>query len=638
MKIFVSYSRSVKTEVGKVIDLLRAIDHEVWWDGDIPIMADWWATILNKIEWCDVFIFVVSEKSAQSAYCLAELNYATERNRPILPFVIDDPSKYTIPAEVTPMRAQWYVYNGDPADMISRLKVGMANIHWNKHHDIYAQRPPEPNTNATSIIKLFQDAQKLAYAGKFEEAKRAFRNVKSLDYGEWGVECDEWVERMNRYAEIYELASDRATVKRAISKWNDFKARFGADFDPFDLVNNPPVIPSPTPPPMPIPTPKPVYTPPPKPIQKPLKNDFIPLPNAVGTSQNRSMLVIGGALATVFILIVVLVGILNNQQNGLSVAGDSTPTDTVELTATFTLEPTDFPTNTDLPTATNTDLPTATNTDLPTATNTDLPTATNTTQPTVTNTDLPTPTNTTQPIATISPEIGFTPITRNADWIPVEQDFDGVKMVLVPAGCFMMGSDTGLDDEQPVHEQCFDTPFWIDKYEVTQAQFAQFGGEKANPNNWSGDDLPVENITWFEARDFCALRGGRLPTEREWEYVARGPSNWVYPWGNDFVAENVVYSGNSGDRTAPVGSRPNGASWVGALDMAGNVYEWTSSLHQDYPYDQNDESVNDNTSRRVLRGGSWLYVDNLVRSANRDSFIPTGRVSNVGFRCLRSQE
>src|SRR5690606_38998204 len=90
-------------------------------------------------------------------------------------------------------------------------------------------------------------------------------------------------------------------------------------------------------------------------------------------------------------------------------------------------------------------------------------------------TKIPPPTRTPEPI--LAPEqIALTPVTRNEDWTPTERDFDGVAMVLVPVGCFMMGHSDGDKDEEPVHEQCFPTPFWIDKYEVTNAQFARFAG------------------------------------------------------------------------------------------------------------------------------------------------------------------
>jgi formylglycine-generating enzyme required for sulfatase activity len=237
--------------------------------------------------------------------------------------------------------------------------------------------------------------------------------------------------------------------------------------------------------------------------------------------------------------------------------------------------------------------------------------------------------------ATQRANLGF--VAHNEDWTPQEQDFDGVTMVLVPAGCFLMGTKDGYNDEQPAHEQCFETPFWMDKYEVTQAQFIQFGGQKANPNEFTEDNHPAENITWFEARDYCELRGGRLPTEREWEYAARGPSNLIYPWGNEFVADNVVYRDNNNNQIANVGSRPNGVSWVGAMDMSGNVWEWVSSFYGDYPYDENDESVSDNNTDLVLRGGAWNSSDYNVRSADRMLESPTAPNHLIGFRCLRSQ-
>jgi iron(II)-dependent oxidoreductase len=252
-------------------------------------------------------------------------------------------------------------------------------------------------------------------------------------------------------------------------------------------------------------------------------------------------------------------------------------------------------------------------------------------------TDTPTPRPTHTPVPTLSPEqLALTPVTRNAAWTPVERDFDGVTMVLVPAGCFMMGSNN--DNEKPVHEQCFEAPFWIDKYEVTQGQFSRLGGSKVIPNYFTGDNRPVENITWFGARDFCELRGMRLPTEAEWEYAARGPDGLVYPWGNEFVAENVVYGGNSNNQTASVGSRPGGVSWVGALDMSGNVWERVSSLYQDYPYSDDDESNIDTSSSRGLRGGSWGNNDTgRLRAAARYGHNNPGSVGNsVGFRCARS--
>jgi formylglycine-generating enzyme required for sulfatase activity len=225
-------------------------------------------------------------------------------------------------------------------------------------------------------------------------------------------------------------------------------------------------------------------------------------------------------------------------------------------------------------------------------------------------------------------------------WSPITHTFaDGVPMVQVPAGCFMMGSTNGDNDEQPVLEQCFNEPFWIDLTEVTQADFERLGGVKAYDNRFDGDQRPVERITWFEARDFCALRDARLPTEREWEYAARGPDNLTYPWGSAWNENNAVWDGNSNSQTGEVGSRPAGASWVGALDMSGNVWEWVSSLY--LPYDSSeDRELNTGTRTdvlRVLRGGSWyiVYTD-ILRAAFRNRLAPDGGSINSGFRCARS--
>lgn len=255
------------------------------------------------------------------------------------------------------------------------------------------------------------------------------------------------------------------------------------------------------------------------------------------------------------------------------------------------------------------------------------------------STSKPSPIPTADATATL---IAFRPQT-NAEWTPIERDFDSVVMVLVPAGCFEMGAAT-YSYEQPIHEQCFDHPFWIDKYEVTQAQFRRLGGKQATASSFSGDARPVERITWFEARDFCALRDARLPTEAEWEYAARGPDSLIYPWGNTWNANNAVWYSSSAQETADVGSIPAGISWVGALDMSGNVWEWTNSLYESYPYDANDGRERDTGDsievRRVFRGGAWYY-DNSdgLRAPNRNWNAPFDRDDLYGgVRCARSYE
>jgi len=221
-------------------------------------------------------------------------------------------------------------------------------------------------------------------------------------------------------------------------------------------------------------------------------------------------------------------------------------------------------------------------------------------------------------------------VQSNADWQPYSQTFNGIQMMLVPAGCFDMGSEDGDLDEKPVEEFCFEKPFWIDRTEVTNQQYGSTG-------YFSGVNRPRENISWNDAKAFCESRGVRLPTEAEWEYAARGPNELKYPWGNDFVAENVIYSGNSNNQTAAVGGRLAGASWVGTLDMSGNVWEWVSSAYKHYPYVADDGREDSNTIGvlRVMLGGSYLVFPNYVRPANRHRDDPSFQGFSVGFRCAK---
>lgn len=227
-----------------------------------------------------------------------------------------------------------------------------------------------------------------------------------------------------------------------------------------------------------------------------------------------------------------------------------------------------------------------------------------------------------------------TPVAHNSDWTPVVQKFNGVEMVEVPAGCFMMGSkdEEGRRDEHPMTQMCFNAPFWIDRYDVSNAQYGSAGA-------YSGDSRPRENLTWFEARDFCKKRGARLPTEAEWEYAGRGPDDLIYPWGNQLVPNNLADANNMTNyETANVGSYPSGISWVAAFDMSGNVFQWVSSLYKPYPYSATDgrENDEDTTSARVYRGGWLTYIDRGASLVLRVRMNPSERDWHIGFRCARS--
>jgi len=332
------------------------------------------------------------------------------------------------------------------------------------------------------------------------------------------------------------------------------------------------------------------------------------------------------------------------------------------------------PTATTLPTATKTLPPTPKlHTSTPKITSTPLPIHTPV-PPTKTKKTVLSPTASASPTATSLSSLVTTPlildfeaVTHNEDWIPYITDFDGVEMALVPAGCFEMGSTNEqvndairqcekssgagncerslYQDEQPVNTQCFDEPFWIDVYEVTNMQYGSSG-------EWAGDELPREQVNFTDAVTHCKSRGARLPTEAEWEYAARGPDGLIFPWGDAFERAFVNSCDSScefnviGTRvddgyanTAPVGSYASGVSWVGVMNMSGNVWEWTKSIYMDYPYNTADgretDGNTDKSNRRVLRGGSWFHTgSDLLRSAARYAVSPDYSDYVLGFRCL----
>jgi formylglycine-generating enzyme required for sulfatase activity len=246
-----------------------------------------------------------------------------------------------------------------------------------------------------------------------------------------------------------------------------------------------------------------------------------------------------------------------------------------------------------------------------------------------------------QPTANHPPGIGSTMISEK----------DGMVMVFVPAGEFTMGSDTGESDEKPAHTVTLDA-FWIDQTEVTNAMYAKCisdGGctPPSSSKSYTHDsyygnliyvDYPVIYVNWNQANAYCEWVGRRLPTEAEWEKAARGMDRGIYPWGNDAPKDTLLnYKSNVGD-TTEVGKYPAGASAYGAYDMAGNVWEWVSSLYRPYPYSADDgrEGLTASESR-VLRGGAWYDFDSDVRSADRNWDDPTYSNDNFGFRCSLSQ-
>jgi formylglycine-generating enzyme required for sulfatase activity len=233
-------------------------------------------------------------------------------------------------------------------------------------------------------------------------------------------------------------------------------------------------------------------------------------------------------------------------------------------------------------------------------------------------------------------------------------------MVYVPAGTFLMGTaeDDPLaqSDEIPQHSVTL-SAFWIDRAEVSNAQFARcveagvcmtpFEPAMEVDGDYYGNpqygDYPVVNVSWVQAQSYCEWAGGTLPSEAQWEYASRGPESPTYPWGEVPPDETLLNYGRNVGSTTEAGSYAASVSWCGALDLAGNVWEWVADWYGPYPPEaQTDPLGPEKGSCHVLRGGSWFDIGDFGRAANRyclreamrDYQGPVGHGFNVGFRCV----
>jgi formylglycine-generating enzyme required for sulfatase activity len=278
-------------------------------------------------------------------------------------------------------------------------------------------------------------------------------------------------------------------------------------------------------------------------------------------------------------------------------------------------------------------------------------------------TAIPSPTQTV--FKTPLPSIGSTRIS----------EVDQMEQVYVPAGEFLMGSvdpeakqviEGGRAYPEIPQHTVYLHAYWIDKYEVTNAQYALC--EEAgvceppwSPGNYTYpkyygqpefSNYPIVWVSWFQARQYCEWAGRRLPTEAEWEKAARGTDGQKYPWGDEPVTgeranfcdinctrtiANAKFDDGYPD-TAPVGSYPAGSSPYGAMDMSGNVWEWVSTLIQPYPYDPNDGREDlDATGERAWRGGPWSNGIWWMRSSVRYRSVDFYKWYVLGIRCASSE-
>ncbi|GHU99980.1 hypothetical protein FACS1894159_04910 [Bacteroidia bacterium] len=224
-----------------------------------------------------------------------------------------------------------------------------------------------------------------------------------------------------------------------------------------------------------------------------------------------------------------------------------------------------------------------------------------------------------------------------------------IDMVYVQGGSFTMGAmrerdGMGDGDELPTHLVSL-PDFYIGKYEITQAQWIAVMG--SNPSNISGDDLPVENVSWNDVREFIVQlnkatgRQYRLPTEAEWEYAARGGKKSLgYRYaGSNNVDDVAWHEGNSGGKTHPVGTKqPNE---LDIYDMSGNVWEWCSDWFNNNYYKNSPEMSPTGPvsgAIRVFRGGSWYYFVSCCRVADRVAYSPDICDCGLGFRVVLDQK
>ncbi|MFQ5588159.1 MAG: formylglycine-generating enzyme family protein, partial [Nitrospiria bacterium] len=222
------------------------------------------------------------------------------------------------------------------------------------------------------------------------------------------------------------------------------------------------------------------------------------------------------------------------------------------------------------------------------------------------------------------------------------------KMILIPAGEFIMGEDFTKKSLGPRHRVYLDD-YYMDQYHVSNFYYQTFVNEtrRKPPPNWRGGRFPrgkgnhpVSFVSWFDADAYCRWVGKRLPTEAEWEKAARGTDGRMFPWGKKHQKKYAnVYQEGIND-TSPVNAYPKGKSPYGLYDMAGNLFQWTSDWFLPYP-GNNTPHPNFGETLRVLRGGSFYDCSNYrcgisFQTFNRIALLPQTHAISAGFRCAKS--
>jgi formylglycine-generating enzyme required for sulfatase activity len=612
VRFFISYSRADRQFIEQFAPLIKKVygNDSTWFDDDIHGGADWWALILREIAKSDIFIYLISNESLTSTYCQAELREALRLNKQILPVLVRRLAP-SYPGKIAPdlgevLRRTHYVdMSGGFANpnTIASLYAALSRL----SNDIVRASTPQQPTPTPQPIVPKRDAPdpavRAAYiAGGFAILTAVIIGLFGLWQGVFANRDSEITPTLVAESTALQDPTDKPSIDEEVARATG-AAQAYATLTALAPTETPTITPTPT--------------------ETPISSSDIQQ-----TAQAEIFASETAAVPTRTALAQQTQSVVLTQQ---FIAGA-----TVTHIAQLSLTP-------------------------------------------------PSPTPTPDPV-----QAAFVPVARNPDWSPVERDFNGTTMVLVPAGSFVMGStaeeieaalalcnqidrDSNCSRDWFADEarngdntQTFGEPFWLDQYEVTRRQYqacVDAGVCSAPPTSEfsTEPEQPINRVTWFEAQAYCTWSGGRLPTEAEWEYAARGPDGLQYPWGNSSVVDEANHcDGNcaeaswaSGYRftspenddghavTAPVGRYPSGISWVGAHDMAGNVWEWTSSLYEPYPYvsdDGRERDTGDSTDVfRVLRGSSFNDSTHLLRASNRIRNTPNYVNNLTGFRCARSQ-
>ena len=249
-------------------------------------------------------------------------------------------------------------------------------------------------------------------------------------------------------------------------------------------------------------------------------------------------------------------------------------------------------------------------------------------------------------IALVAALVGWGLYQRSKTTLPPSTPPTGEEqplgMVGIPDGEFTMGRNDGNQYENPAHKVKVKA-FWMDELELTSEDYLKFIKQthRNAPKGWKNEiypigeaRLPVVNVSWFDARDYCQSVGKRLPSEEEWEYAARGKENWLYPYGNEWKPRFSNAKETGLQKPQVGGSYPDGKSPFNVQDMAGNVAEWTESAYQPYP----GSAAKEDPGNYVVRGGGFKVLAIEQRATDRYWYRPNHTEDFIGFRCAKDRK